>query len=186
LHNAKGLEFDIVFLVGCEEGLFPHNRALSDEDLEEDRRLCYVGMTRARRKLYLTYSKRRRFYGRESEGLNIPSRFLSEIPQNLVDFLSLNRSGPVSLSPRAYKPAKPFAGKIYNSRESVEGFLAQALSKKASNRQSISRGCLVEHRKFGRGRVLQVQEQSGDLKVTVQFADGIRHLLQSFAQLRVI
>lgn len=85
LHNAKGLEFSIVFLVGCEEGLFPHSRSVGEGDLEEERRLCYVGMTRAQKKLHLTYSRTRRFYGREAEEINQPSRFLMEIPEHLLN-----------------------------------------------------------------------------------------------------
>jgi DNA helicase-2/ATP-dependent DNA helicase PcrA len=84
LHNAKGLEYPIVFIVGLEEGLFPHANSLVDPtELEEERRLCYVGMTRARERLYLTYAQSRLLYG----GLqyNMPSRFLSEIPEDLID-----------------------------------------------------------------------------------------------------
>lgn len=83
LHAAKGLEFDTVFLVGLEEGLFPHSMSMNSRDeLEEERRLCYVGITRAKKKLYLTYAKDRLFFGSRSSSL--PSRFLSEIPQHLI------------------------------------------------------------------------------------------------------
>jgi len=84
LHSAKGLEFPVVFLVGLEEQLFPHIRSLSDElSLEEERRLCYVGITRAKEKLYMTWSKKRRM-AREYK-YNLPSRFLKEIPENLIE-----------------------------------------------------------------------------------------------------
>lgn len=84
LHNAKGLEFPVVFIVGMEEGLFPHNNSLMDpSELEEERRLCYVGMTRARERLYLTYAQSRLLYG--SLQMNAPSRFLSEIPEDLIE-----------------------------------------------------------------------------------------------------
>jgi len=83
LHNAKGLEFGIVFMIGCEEGVFPHSRALDEGGLEEERRLCYVGITRAERDLYLTYARTRNVFGSRSWGA--PSRFLSEIPAGLTD-----------------------------------------------------------------------------------------------------
>jgi DNA helicase-2/ATP-dependent DNA helicase PcrA len=83
LHNAKGLEFPIVFMIGCEEGVFPHSRALDEGGLEEERRLCYVGITRAERDLYLTYARTRSVFGARSYG--IPSRFIGEIPAELTD-----------------------------------------------------------------------------------------------------
>ena len=83
LHNAKGLEYPIVFMIGCEEGVFPHSRSVDEGSLEEERRLCYVGITRAMRDLYLTFARRRSVFGAQSYGL--PSRFLSEIPPDLTD-----------------------------------------------------------------------------------------------------
>jgi len=83
LHNAKGLEFPVVFMVGMEEGLFPHSRSMLDvNELEEERRLCYVGITRAKEKLYLTYTRQRLYFGTRSN--NLVSRFLSDIPQDLI------------------------------------------------------------------------------------------------------
>ena len=83
LHNAKGLEFPIVFIIGCEDGVFPHARALDEGDLEEERRLAYVGITRAMRDLYLTYARRRNVFGSTSFGMR--SRFIDEIPRELTD-----------------------------------------------------------------------------------------------------
>jgi DNA helicase-2/ATP-dependent DNA helicase PcrA len=83
LHNAKGLEYPIVFVIGAEEGIFPHSRSLDEGTLEEERRLAYVGMTRAMRDLYLTYARRRAVFGAQNFGL--PSRFLAEIPSDLVE-----------------------------------------------------------------------------------------------------
>jgi DNA helicase-2/ATP-dependent DNA helicase PcrA len=83
LHNAKGLEFGIVFMIGCEEGVFPHSRALDEGGLEEERRLCYVGITRAERDLYMTYARTRNVFGARNWG--VPSRFLNEIPAGLTD-----------------------------------------------------------------------------------------------------
>ena len=90
LHAAKGLEFPVVFMVGMEEGLFPHSRSLMDKlEMEEERRLCYVGITRAKEKLFLIYTRRRLFFGVRSE--NLLSRFISDIPEHLlkVDYLNL-------------------------------------------------------------------------------------------------
>jgi DNA helicase-2/ATP-dependent DNA helicase PcrA len=83
LHNAKGLEYPIVFMIGCEEGIFPHSRALDEGGLEEERRLCYVGITRAERDLYLTSARSRTVFGARSFGA--PSRFIGEIPESLTD-----------------------------------------------------------------------------------------------------
>jgi DNA helicase-2/ATP-dependent DNA helicase PcrA len=83
IHNAKGLEFPIVFMIGCEEGVFPHSRSIESGDLEEERRLAYVGMTRAMRELYLTYARVRTLYG--GRDWNMPSRFIDEVPADLTD-----------------------------------------------------------------------------------------------------
>ena len=92
LHAAKGLEFPIVTIVGMEEGLFPHSRSLTDrEELEEERRLCYVGLTRAKEKLYLTYANRRLFFGTRTQ--NMISRFVADIPQHVLH-LNVSLSSP--------------------------------------------------------------------------------------------
>ena len=83
LHNAKGLEYDAVFMIGCEEGVFPHSRSVEEGNLEEERRLAYVGVTRARKRLYMTCARRRMLHG--AGGWNLPSRFLKEVPDDLVD-----------------------------------------------------------------------------------------------------
>jgi DNA helicase-2/ATP-dependent DNA helicase PcrA len=92
LHSAKGLEFNLVFLIGLEEGLFPHSRAFNDPDqMEEERRLCYVGMTRAMDQLVVSQAKFRRRYGTDMPDASIPSRFLEEIPAHLLDYLGTPR-----------------------------------------------------------------------------------------------
>jgi DNA helicase-2/ATP-dependent DNA helicase PcrA len=194
LHNAKGLEFPVVFLAGCEEGLFPHSRAIDENDLEEERRLCYVGLTRAQKKLYLSYCRRRRFFGRETDELNQPSRFLSEIPAKLLETawgqngqMVLNRSNqPSILSSQALRsPAKPkrvYTGRTYNSVESVKAALGARVG-----RTGFVSGALVTHGKFGKGKILKVEDTGTDLKITVQFPGlGIKKLLQSFAKLKLI
>jgi DNA helicase-2/ATP-dependent DNA helicase PcrA len=95
LHNAKGLEYDTVFIIGCEEGVFPHMRALEEGAEEEERRLCYVGITRARRRLYMTWARERRLFGGRRER-GIPSRFLDEVPAELTERHS---SAPTTWSP---------------------------------------------------------------------------------------
>ena len=90
LHNAKGLEYDTVFIVGCEEGSFPHARALEEGGEEEERRLCYVGITRARRRLYMTWARERRLFGRAER--NLPSRFVDELPPELTERHSTRRA----------------------------------------------------------------------------------------------
>ncbi len=194
LHNAKGLEFPVVFLAGCEEGLFPHSRAIAENDLEEERRLCYVGLTRAQKKLYLSYCHRRRFFGRETDELNQPSRFLSEIPAQLLDsswgqigrIVQRQSSQPTFLDSRAlHSPAKPkkaYAGKTYNSVESIKAALGTR-----SGRSGFVKGALIVHEKFGKGKILKVEDTGTDLKITVQFPGrGIKKLLQSFAKLKLI
>ncbi|MDO8736541.1 MAG: DNA helicase PcrA [Thermoleophilia bacterium] len=84
LHNAKGLEFPVVFIIGAEEGIFPHSRSMEEQNIEEERRLCYVGMTRARQRLYFTYTTTRNLYG--SRNYNMASRFIGELPEDLVEF----------------------------------------------------------------------------------------------------
>ena len=99
LHNAKGLEYPIVFMIGCEEGVFPHSRALDEGGLEEERRLCYVGITRAERDLYVTYARTRTVFGARSYGA--PSRFIGEIPRELTDCDEQPARGYGSIRPRA-------------------------------------------------------------------------------------
>jgi DNA helicase-2/ATP-dependent DNA helicase PcrA len=96
LHNAKGLEYAIVFMIGCEDGVFPHARALDEGGLEEERRLCYVGITRAQRDLYLTWARTRAVFGARTYGL--PSRFIAEIPTDLTD---REERGALGVRPRA-------------------------------------------------------------------------------------
>ncbi|HEX6457660.1 MAG TPA: UvrD-helicase domain-containing protein [Thermoleophilaceae bacterium] len=98
LHNAKGLEFPVVFMIGCEEGVFPHSRAVESGDLEEERRLCYVGITRAKRQLYMSYARMRALYGQRD--WNLPSRFLDEIPNELTDMESQESRRPQAFSTR--------------------------------------------------------------------------------------
>ena len=142
MHSAKGLEFPIVFIAGMEEGLFPHSRAsASEEDLEEERRLCYVAITRAQQQLYITHAMQRRIFGEED--VTEPSRFLNEVPLELLQNLSSgpswlgfaarpetrhNREAAAAMrgeSPRPVKKTSNYSGKTYNSVEGVREFFKQ-------------------------------------------------------------
>ena len=155
LHSAKGLEFPLVFLAGMEEGLFPHNLSLHDAPrLEEERRLAYVGMTRAMRHLFLTYAERRRLHG--SESVAPPSRFLAEIPAELLQEVRLRGAVTRPVSARAVRDDAPFR-------------LGQA----------------VLHAKFGDGVVLGLEGDGANARVQVNFSDvGTKWLMLAYAKLQ--
>jgi DNA helicase-2/ATP-dependent DNA helicase PcrA len=187
-HSAKGLEFSWVFLAGLEEGLFPHQLSLGDEaGLEEERRLCYVGMTRARERLFLSWVSRRRSYGREMQEETRRSRFLDEIPSQLIDRLN----EPV-FSP---KPRLAWSNAA-NSVESVEMFL----TRHARGRDMIAgssprtaqgelkarwpQGTRVRHPKYGIGTVLESEGEGEGTKLTVSFPGyGRKKLVERYASL---
>jgi DNA helicase-2/ATP-dependent DNA helicase PcrA len=161
LHNAKGLEFPIVFIIGCEEGVFPHSRAVESGDLEEERRLCYVGITRAKRQLYLSYARARALYGQRD--WNLPSRFLDEIPDELTD-----RDEQESRKPRAF------------STRWDDGPVSRP---EPTPGASFSLGDDVVHASFGEGVVVGV-EPGG--VVVVRFADdgSEKKLMSDYAPLK--
>ena len=138
LHNAKGLEYPIVFMIGCEEGVFPHSRALDEGGLEEERRLCYVGITRAQRDLYLTYARTRNVFGARNFGA--PSRFLSEIPAELTDRAQQQPRGLAGIRARATTWAR--------AEDDAGGWDAPAPAA-----PSFRLGEDVAHPKFGEGVV---------------------------------
>jgi DNA helicase II / ATP-dependent DNA helicase PcrA len=132
LHNAKGLEFPVVFLSGLELGLFPHSRSMNSEELlEEERRLCYVGMTRARKRLYLTWAKFRRRFGGGEQERSTPSWFLSEVPENLVQNLGVrDEPGEVDLFSERHEVRQSakrntYTGKTYNSMDNISQFFGE-------------------------------------------------------------
>jgi superfamily I DNA/RNA helicase len=146
LHNAKGLEYPTVFMIGCEEGVFPHSRALDEGDLEEERRLCYVGITRAQRDLYLTYARTRNVFGARSFGA--PSRFIGEIPDSLTDRDQQQPRGLAGIRARAmtWSPA-PSAGSSGGGGPSWDA------DAPAQTVQAFRVGEDVTHPKFGEGVV---------------------------------
>jgi len=169
LHSAKGLEFENVFLVGMEEGLFPHQFSIDDDaGIEEERRLCYVGMTRAKDRLTVSWARQRRSYARESFEQTNPSRFLGEIPRELLE--------PVSPSAASWKTRTEWENAA-NSVSSVERFLKQrgvrlgaGGSAARSNTNSQWRiGSKVRHAKFGMGTILATEGDGDDTKLTVSF-----------------
>jgi DNA helicase-2/ATP-dependent DNA helicase PcrA len=196
LHSAKGLEFDHVFLAGLEEGLFPHNRSLDDpDDIEEERRLCYVGMTRARNTLTLTRAVYRRIYGNERLQGSLPSRFLAEIPGELITTAegSLADAGET----RRYEPDPEYS---YSAEEFTRrarapygssGRGAESSSPRAS-RPASSRegghpliGQRVRHPKYGVGTIIDVEGEDEDRKFSVRFSDyGTKKLVERYAQLK--
>ncbi len=166
LHQAKGLEFGIVFIVGVEEGLLPHFKTFDDPvQMEEERRLCYVGITRAKRKVYLVHAFRRSLMGRST--VNKPSRFLQDIPRNLIS-----------------------GGEIWQAAEGqISSDYAQGIAKlpEAESRPplpDLKSGDRVHHTQFGDGIVVSCSPKSDDNEVVVAFSGvGIKKLLLSFAKL---
>ena len=163
LHSAKGLEFPLVFLGGMEEGLFPH-RMSADEPgrMEEERRLAYVGITRAMQELYLTYSESRRLYGQDS--YNRPSRFLLEMPKELLSEVRMKASVN-----RSYNSVAP-QHSMY-SDEVVEG---------------MRMGQRVMHGKYGEGVVLQFEGGGERAKVQINFSEGAKWLMVGYANLQIL
>ena len=187
LHNAKGLEFPVVFISGLENGLFPLFRAYdTPEELEEERRLCYVGVTRSKKKLFLTYCQRRRFFGSDSDEVGQPSCFLGEIPSHLTRVSGSeveNTSPSYDYSSESSDP--PFFEEDSSGSQSPDSW-GEGSSTEAFDGRFI-RGARIEHPKYGRGRVLQVQPAGDDIKVTVKFPGlGIKKMLQSYARLRLV
>ncbi len=182
LHSAKGLEFPVVFLCGLEDGLFPHQRSITDvQGLEEERRLCYVGTTRAMRHLYLTYAEQRRMHGVDSYGA--PSRFIAEIPAELVEEVrpKVQVSRPAyGATPRDYA-SRP-SGASYGSRPAVSRPRYQDESP-----GGLRLGQRVRHQKFGDGVVLSVEGHGDNARVQVNFErQGTKWLMMGYANLEVV
>ncbi|MGH2985812.1 MAG: 3'-5' exonuclease, partial [Solirubrobacterales bacterium] len=178
LHNAKGLEYDAVSVIGCEEGVFPHSRSIEEGNLEEERRLCYVGVTRARQRLWMTFARRRALHG--SASWNLPSRFLSELPEELVDrHVATSHTGWSLGGGDARRRATGFG-------EARSGALTAPEPKQPSPPPvPYAVGDDVVHASFGEGVVTSVE--AGPV-VVVRFAgDGAeRKLMADYAPLRKV
>lgn len=167
LHSAKGLEFPVVFLCGMEDGLFPHQRSISDVDgLEEERRLCYVGTTRAMKQLYLTYAEQRRLHGVDSYGT--PSRFIKEIPSELLEEIRPR----IQISRPVYTPHRSGMGRVHEEPANTGG---------------VRLGQRVRHGKFGEGTVLDLEGQGSHARVQVNFErQGTKWLMLAYANLEPV
>lgn len=165
MHSAKGLEFPLVFLAGLEDGLFPHMMSMEEPGrLEEERRLCYVGVTRAMRKLYLTYAESRRIHG--SETFNRPSRFINEMPDDVIKEV---RQGTTIVRPRSGGSSTTFG-----SQAEVSG-------------TNLRLGQRVFHEKFGEGVVLNYEGEGTSARVQVNFTDvGSKWLVMGYANLKPV
>ncbi|MGW1614154.1 DNA helicase PcrA [Streptomyces sp. NPDC002285] len=168
LHTAKGLEFPVVFLTGMEDGVFPHMRALGQaKELEEERRLAYVGITRARERLYLTRSSLRSAWGQPS--YNPPSRFLEEIPAAHVDWKRTGATAPVSSGPAAGVAASLSSSRSRSSASGASGFATRRTSEKPVVQLAV--GDRVTHDQFGLGTVTAVKGTGGNAEATIDFGD---------------
>ncbi len=189
-HSAKGLEFPVVFLVGMEEGLFPIARALEDDlELEEERRLCYVAVTRAEEKLFITFTRIRTIYGRT--GYSEASRFLREIPEELIESSTINTLDSrkkfvkvVDYTEEAYSNTTAYTRPVVNSealKPKADKFSAKV------DKSGISIGTKVNHKKWGQGTIVQLKDKNEDKEIVVAFDSvGLKKLLLSLAPIEII
>ncbi|MBQ3145268.1 MAG: DNA helicase PcrA [Clostridia bacterium] len=204
LHSAKGLEFPVVFLVGMEDGIFPSYKSIGEQrELEEERRLCYVGLTRAEEILYLTCAKQRTMFG--STSCNKISRFIEEIPEDLLEgrdqISKNNRYEPKETTYEwEYGPVKKFQTKAFNDRFSpkepafafrtAESFLNNINKAKEESNVDLGKyraGITVYHKKFGEGVINSVEQEGEDLKLDIHFEKvGHKRLMAKFANLEII
>ena len=185
VHSAKGLEFPVVFAVGMEEGIFPGVRSIGEpEEMEEERRLCYVAMTRAKQKLYLTCAHQRMIFGHTST--NRPSRFLEEIPPEHLEksgWNSHSRERWGGMPSRTsgyggYEAAGRSASGQQRYRSASRTAPSAAPEKPAVNLDAFRKGDMLRHKTFGRGMVLSVQKTGGDVLLEIAFDDvGTKRLM---------
>jgi len=178
LHSAKGLEFPVAYLTGLEESIFPHARTLQDEDeIEEERRLCYVGITRAKEKLYISHAGRRMLYGNTQA--NAPSRFLREIPEHLLHTpqVATQPVRPTPPAPKRKAPAKDTRmSKPLNTIASGSAGTAAGLAFKPADK--------VRHSKWGEGTIVALTDRGDDVELKVAFpSEGIKVLMAKYAPL---
>jgi DNA helicase-2/ATP-dependent DNA helicase PcrA len=174
LHSAKGLEFRVVFLTGMEEGIFPHSQSLSEPDeLEEERRLCYVGVTRARERLYLTHSWSRLLFGSIQQ--SFPSRFLKEIPDELVEDVGegivIGAGRASANSPRWAEGARSGRDQLTGQAGSARRSPQPAAPSSGAERLGLVPGDAVVHARFGEGVVIEVEGEGDDARAKICFPD---------------
>lgn len=182
LHSAKGLEFDNVFIAGAEEGLFPGQRSIeSQEELEEERRLMYVGITRAKKRLYITHTQRRTIYGMTK--YNQPSRFLNEIPKEIIKPLYSKENPAQTMSPSAYG----FGSNVSIKHVDLNSFAQirkPVNNAKTENGASFNIGERVVHKTFGTGTLLSKKPMGGDTLLEINFDKvGVKKIMANFAKL---
>ena len=182
MHSAKGLEFPVVVMAGLEEGLFPHSRSSDDEtELEEERRLCYVGITRAQRRLVLTSAARRRVFGEYQS--TEPSRFIDEIPRELVEEIPSGAVSPYQSSFARFR-ASPYGRGARRAREESVAYAYE--DEDQSVPEGLRPGIRVRHPKFGEGTVISIEPLDDDTKLVVRFNSvGQKTLRAKFAKLEV-
>lgn len=193
LHSAKGLEFPVVFIPGMEEGIFPGNQSMfSEEDLEEERRLAYVGITRAKKKLYLISSQQRMLYGQTSR--NMPSRFLREIPSSVIDDQSVvaRRSTGFTSAHSGFSSGTrggssyTTSSKIGSARQSSNSAHKFGQAGNAAQKSNIDYkvGDTVSHKSFGTGTILTITPMGGDMLLEVAFDKaGTKKMMANYARL---
>jgi len=183
MHSAKGLEFPVVVISGLEEGLFPHSRASDDEiELEEERRLCYVGITRAQRRLVLTSAARRRVFGDYQS--TEPSRFIEEIPASLIDEVPSSFGSPQpSFYPFRHQQGKGrYRGRV---RQGATPYAYE--DEDQSTPTGLKKGLRVKHPTFGVGTILSIEPLDDDTKLVVRFLSvGQKTLRAKFAKLEMV
>ena len=210
MHSAKGLEFENVFLVGMEEGLFPSKRSIEEDfDTEEERRLCYVAITRAKQHLYITNTKKRTLYG--STSYSIPSRFIDEIPENLLSADSLdNKAGKKQnvVNPwldSEYKRVETYISNRNRVNETVErkvkpniGISVDSFLKNLAGTNVVSKpsnnniaqykiGMEVKHKKFGVGIIENIEPEGDDFKLEIMFdGSGFKRLMANYTPLEIL
>lgn len=210
MHSAKGLEFPVVFLVGMEDGLFPSKRSIDeDESVEEERRLCYVGITRAKEQLFLTNASKRTLYG--STTFTMPSRFLDEIPQELfddssIDNINLRKRKSESYLNKEYADVEGIlarTGGKFSAIEpkakssgfglSVDSFLknmnisGNKVAAASSNNNKYDVGMTVKHKKFGVGVITKIEPEGNDFKLDISFQNsGNKRLMAAYTPLEIL
>ncbi|HNZ90574.1 MAG TPA: 3'-5' exonuclease, partial [Acidovorax sp.] len=187
VHASKGLEFDGVFIGGLEEGLFPHENSASDRDgLEEERRLMYVAITRARKRLYLSHSQTRMLHGQTR--YNVKSRFFDELPEAALKWITPKQQGFGSFAPNSGAN-----GSYPSSTRGQFGFKSETFAsppvpvQKAAPSHGLRAGLAVFHTKFGEGKVLAIEGTGDDARAQVSFPrHGTKWLALSVAKLTVV
>ncbi len=194
LHISKGLEYPFVFIVGCEENLFPSVRGdeADESDVEEERRLAYVGMTRARKKLWLTHAKMRRVWGQEQ--MNLQSRFIKEIPKELIQFTTAQAYAEPSRFANQYgstfgqTSSGSYGLKNYSETDDVQHFSDdEDYSQIAQSGSGYTKGQRVRHPTFGTGSIFSLEGSGSDLKISVLFQDQtIKKFVAKYARLEKV